>query len=218
MFCPRCGSTQSDDIRFCKSCGSNIEAVRQAVDSPATIGKFDWKKTWMTEMMQSSEEAVRRAAEIERLQGITPEVKRLNEIKAGVITASVGVGSMILIFVIMNGIILGGRISPGDAELLSRVWIAGIIPFFVGMALIINGVFVTKRVPETADTSHENDNPNRTAVPAAPTTILDGDSTNTYLPPPDTNELFPAAFSVTDETTRHLGEPMQRASATKNDD
>lgn len=215
MFCPRCGSTQSDDIRFCKSCGANIAAVRQAVDSPNASGKFDWKQTWVSEMLQSSEESVRRAAEIERLQGITPEVKRRNEIKAGVITASVGVGLMILLFVIMNGIILGGRVSPGDVELLSRVWIAGIIPLLVGMALIINGVFITKRTSEGPSRS-EILPPSANA--AAPTTLLDKETGNAYLPPPDTNELFPASFSVTDETTRHLGEPIGRVSVNKNED
>src|SRR5215218_4100105 len=179
MFCPRCGSTQSDDIRFCKSCGANILAVRQAVDSPKTSGKFEWKDTWLSEMMMSSREAVRHEAELERLQGITPEVKRRNEIKAGVITASVGVGVMILLIVLMQGIILSGKVDAGAAEILSRVWIAGIIPVFVGLALIINGVFVTKRVPELP--VHKTDADNLS---------LNESGSSEYLPPAETNELF----------------------------
>ena len=76
MFCPQCGSTQSDELKFCKSCGANLGAVRKAVETGDTGGKFDWNKTWVAEMLLSGEESVRRAAEIERLQGKTPEVKR----------------------------------------------------------------------------------------------------------------------------------------------
>ena len=31
MFCPQCGSTQNDELKFCKSCGVNLDAVRQAL-------------------------------------------------------------------------------------------------------------------------------------------------------------------------------------------
>ena len=31
MICPRCASNQSDDIRFCTSCGANLQAVREAL-------------------------------------------------------------------------------------------------------------------------------------------------------------------------------------------
>src|SRR6478752_6246894 len=98
MFCPQCGSTQSDELRFCKSCGANLNAVRKAVKSPESVERFDWGKTWIADIMRSPEEQVKRAAEIERIQGITPETKRRTEIKAGVITASVGVGVIVTVF------------------------------------------------------------------------------------------------------------------------
>jgi hypothetical protein len=41
--------------------------------------------------------------EIERRQGITPEVKRYNEIKAGVIVSSAGIGLSIFLFIFMQG-------------------------------------------------------------------------------------------------------------------
>jgi len=123
MFCPRCGSNQSEELKFCKACGANLFAVRQVVDSRETDEKFDWGKTWIAEMFMSSDEAEKRQLELERRLGITPEVKRYNEIKAGVITASVGIGVAIFLYFLMQGIILGGNIPPGDAEILSRVWI-----------------------------------------------------------------------------------------------
>ena len=74
MFCPQCGSTQPDELNFCKSCGANLGAVRQAVSSGQPPAKFDWTKTWVAEMLQSSEQSVRKERELELLKGITPDV------------------------------------------------------------------------------------------------------------------------------------------------
>lgn len=193
MFCPRCGSNQSEELKFCKSCGANLYAVRQVVDTREAGQKFDWSKTWVAEMFQSAEEATRRKAELERQSGITPEVKRYNEIKAGVITASVGVALAIFLFVFMGGIILGGDISSQAAEILSRLWIAGVIPLFVGIALIINGLFVSKKLVEVARRS------------ADPESLLEQPGMNPRaLRSADTTEFIPSGVSVTEETTRHL--------------
>src|SRR5687767_8963530 len=132
MFCPQCGSTQDDNLKFCKQCGANLQALRQIMATRDAEDKFDWSKTWVAEMFMSGDEAVKREAELERLKGITPEIKRLNEIKAGVIVASIGIGLMIFLFVFMGGLIASGRVSDAAAEILSRIWIAGVIPLFVG--------------------------------------------------------------------------------------
>ena len=196
MFCPQCGSNQSDELKFCKSCGTNMESVRTAVVTRDAGGKFDWNKTWIAEMMLSHEEVARRTAEMKRLRGITPETNRRNEIKAGVITGSVGVGLMITIFMVMQGIILGGFVSQAVAEILSRVWIAGIIPIFVGAALIVNGVFISKK--GQGSEVHETD---------AGMQELPGRDKADFLPPAGTNQLGSSIpFSVTDETTQHLAE------------
>ncbi|HEV8593005.1 MAG TPA: hypothetical protein VGQ55_12950 [Pyrinomonadaceae bacterium] len=192
MFCPQCGSTQNDELKFCKSCGANLQALRQVMATRDDEGKFDWSKTWVAEMFMSGEEAVKRAAEIERLQGKTPETKRRNEIKAGVITASAGVALMIALFMIMEGIILGGRVSDAAAAILSRIWIVGVIPLFVGLALIVNGMFVSKRID-----IHNTEKPWQEPE---------------FLPPAETNQLAAdIPFSITDETTQHLKTPEKSA-------
>jgi hypothetical protein len=195
MFCPQCGSTQSDDLKFCKSCGANLEALRQIMATREPGEKFDWSNTWVAEMFKSSEDAVRHQAEIERLQGITPEIKRLREIKGGVITASAGIGLMILLFVLMGGIVNSGRVSDAAAEILLRIWIVGVLPLFVGAALIFNGLFISKRGVRALSV-HETD---------TGTKELDAASSRNYLSPADTNDLAsPIPFSITDKTTRHL--------------
>src|SRR5215471_3475860 len=123
MFCPRCASEQQDDLKFCKSCGVNLEAVRQIIDNREAPGKIDWNRTWVAEMFLTNAERKRRDEEIERQRGMTPDVKRRNEIKAGVITSCTGAGVAIFLYVFMQGIILSGQPAPGADAILSRVWI-----------------------------------------------------------------------------------------------
>ncbi len=191
MFCPRCGSTQDEQFKFCKACGANMFAVRQVVDTRETDEKFDWGNTWVAEMFRSAGENKRLKLESERRAGITPEMKRVTEIKAGVITSMVGIGTAILLFVLMQGIILGGNVSQTAIEVLSRLWIVGVVPLFVGLALIINGVVVSKRLIELAK---------------QPTELTPGEGTEERaLPSADTNEFAGSRFSVTEGTTKHLG-------------
>jgi hypothetical protein len=187
MICPRCASNQSDDIKFCTFCGANLQAVREAVEAPEK--KFDWSNTWVAEMFMSGQMAELRKLEMERRLGITPEVKRYNEIKAGVIVSCVGIGVSIFLFFIMGAIALQ---NPRDAELLSRIWLAGVIPFMVGLALIINGLVVSKKIVEVIEREQKKNPPLTEGTPAK------------GLRAADTSEFIPTNFSVTDQTTRHL--------------
>ncbi len=194
MFCPQCGSTQSDDLKFCKVCGVNLHAVMQVVAAPESEEKFDWSKTWVQEMFLSADEKKRRKEEIERQRGITPEIKRYNEIKAGVIVSSLGIAIAIFLFVFMSGLIASGKVSPEAAEILSVLWIAGVIPLFVGLALMINGVVVSQKLVEAARRGSQ----------------MGGEGLEQHANPPslrsaDTNEFLPSPFSVTEQTTKHLG-------------
>ncbi len=198
MFCPQCGSTQSEDLKFCKVCGVNLYAVKQVVAPREPDEKFDWSKTWLQEMFLSAEEKKRRKAEIELQRGITPEVKRYNEIKAGVIVSSVGIAIAIFLFVFMGGLIASGKVSHDAAEILSRLWIAGVIPLFVGLALIANGAVVSKKLVEAArrnQMGHDD---------------LDGTSNPPSLRAADTNEFLSSPFSVTEDSTKQLGRSREK--------
>src|SRR2546429_8194100 len=164
MFCPQCGS-QNDALRFCKSCGVNLEAVRHATATRKPDEKFEC--------------------------GITPENKRYGEIKAGVIASSVGIGVMIFLYFLMQGIILSGQNPPSDAAILSRIWLAGIIPFFVGFALIVNGLFVSKRQVEI---QQRGSNAGEHALKTEGETPM--------LPSADTTEFITPPSRVTQRTTK----------------
>ena len=191
MICPRCVSEQSDELKFCKSCGANLEAVRQVLDTREPPPSFDWSKTWVAEMFLSQAEQKRRRRELELQSGITPDEKRRNEIKAGVITGCAGLGVAILLYFLMQGIILSGR-AAGAEEILSRIWVAGVIPIFVGLALIINGVFVSKRRGDHREILLPDSN----SLPAGPHRHTLGVG--------EISQPGSATFSVTEGTTKHL--------------
>lgn len=196
MFCPQCGANQNEELKFCNLCGTNLHAVRQAVvtrETEETGEKFDWSKTWVAEMFLSEGERKRREQEIERQRGITPEVKRYNEIRAGVITSCVGVGVAIFLYVFAEGLILSGQIPPHAVEIIRRLWVAGVIPLMVGIGLMINGLFVSKRLVEAV----RQDSPTR---PDA----LEKETERPSLRSADTAEVISPDFSVTEGTTKHL--------------
>ena len=126
---------------------------------------------------------------MERRLGITPEVKRYNEIKAGVIVSCVGIAVTIFLLFLMNAI---ANLNPANGDILRILWLAGLIPFMVGLALIINGVVVSKKMVEVME--REQNKPRG----------LDEGTAPRGLRSPDTSEFIPTNFSVTDSTTRHL--------------
>lgn len=184
MFCPQCGTTQPDEMNYCKSCGAHLQAVRTALERPGSVEELKLEKTWLGQALMTQDEK-------DRIRGITPEMKRRREIKAGVITASAGVALTVALFVLMEGIILSGRVTDATA-LLSRLWIVGLIPILVGGALIVNGAFIS---PRSKDKSDQIDPATNTAP-------------DELVSPAETNLLPDTPFSVTDETTRHLNEPV----------
>jgi hypothetical protein len=120
----------------------------------------------------------------------SPAEKRLRRIRAGIIMSSIGVGTAL-------GISLVSIISSEEG--LFFLASLGLIAFFIGVGLILNGVFLT--VPRSA----------------LPDRSSDADRQRELDLPPHTNDLaLPESAnvfsSVTEHTTRHLkeNEPTRR--------
>jgi hypothetical protein len=205
MFCPRCGSNQSEELKFCKVCGVNLRAIRKVVDTPRAVENIDQNKPWFAEMALSDAESKRRKEELDHQRGIAPEIERYNEIKDGVITGSVGLAAAICLHVFMKGLILSGSVSASTAEILSRLWVVGLIPLFVGLALIINGVVIGKKLAEIA----------RQAARTGPG-LPEKDTNPLALRSGENLEFVPSDFSVVEGTTKHLRSSDQTHSENRN--
>ncbi|MGH9937026.1 MAG: zinc ribbon domain-containing protein [Blastocatellia bacterium] len=209
MFCPGCGLQVSDDLKFCRQCGANLRGVREAMTPGSTGEKFDWSKTWVADMFLSEEER-------ERRRGVTPEEKRLNEIKAteekrlneikgGVITGLAGIGAMIFLYFFL-GIVAKGE-SARDAEILRNVWLAGVVPFLIGAGLLFNGLFISRRLVKLKEEQAQ------TALPTSPAPTAHPTPLPAALPAKTTDQLVAGAapsagYSVIEDTTAHLPEPV----------
>jgi hypothetical protein len=205
MFCPGCSLQVNDDLKFCRSCGANLRGVREAMTSRSTGEKFDWSKTWWAEMIYSPEE-------LERRRGITPEEKRLNEekkrldeIKGGVITTLVGLGMMISFYFFFGAV--AKNIPPHDAEIVRNLWLLGIIPTLIGAGLLINGFFISRRLVKLKEEL------TRAAMSATQPPIAHPTANPNALGAKTTDQLIvdaaqPAGYSVTEDPTAHLPEPV----------
>lgn len=187
MFCPGCSTQTADDSKFCKQCGANLFGVREAMASRGE--KFDWSKTWLADMFITEEERDRR-------QGITPEKKRNNEIRGGVITTAVGLGVMIFLRYLLEAV--ANQNGGHDAEIINRVWLAGVIPFLIGIAIIFNAVVLGGREVK----AKQRQMPAFPPSPPIPNQI-EAKTTGQLLAATD--------FGVTEHTTAHLAEraPVQ---------
>jgi hypothetical protein len=72
----------------------------------------------------------------------------------------------------------------------------------IGLALIINGAIVSKKMVEVMERQREQNKPNNLEEGPAPRGLRS----------PDTSEFVPANFSVTDQTTRHLENAERKSS------
>lgn len=191
MFCPKCGNEANAEVKFCRKCGANLQGVSEAMTGRGGSKPIDWDKTWVKEMLMSQEER-------ERRQGKTPEVKRMEEIKGGVITTAVGLGAMIFLYFFLGAVAAteGGK----DAMIISKVWLAGLVPFFVGLALIFNGLFISKRIVKLKQQQLDE-------LQAAQAPMLPTANTNQL---PEVETPYTTPYSVTERTTYHLQQPPNR--------
>jgi hypothetical protein len=190
MFCPACGLQVNDDLKFCRQCGANLRGVRDAMTSNSPEGKSDWNKTWWEDIAHAH--AMRELG-----IGVSPEEKRIKEIKAGVITSAVGVGVMFFLHFFFK-VATRGKYDE-IAEMLRSLWLVGIFPFLIGISLIFNGLFISRRLVKLKEQQSQPAMP-ASQAPAA----LPAKTTDQLV----ANSAQPAVHSVTEDSTLHLTEPV----------
>ena len=199
MYCPSCGSEERQLSQFCRACGTDLRIVRTSLERPDEI-----TASAITAREQISKAFADRIRELDsgrELEHVaedvlpqmekfleSPEERRLRRIRAGVITAAVGLGATIVTFLM----------AMEKSDFLPFVG-AGFITFLIGLGVVLNGLFFS--VPRKKLPGSEKD--------ALEQELLD--STLQYQAPQlrtKTNELSvpekAVAGSITEHTTHHL--------------
>lgn len=157
MFCPSCGSEERQLSQFCRACGTDLRAVRAGLERPdaitdsaatarAEIGRAIATK--IRELRGSSELKTMAEDVLPKIEEFleSPEEKRLRRMRAGVITSAIGLGAMLMFLLL--------AIVTRKEELLTPVF-AALVPFFIGLGIIINGKLLTVQKKQVPDNSQE---------------------------------------------------------------
>lgn len=205
MYCPGCGLEEIQSNQFCRACGTDLRPVRYALEAPDNItasavsardeiGRAVAQKIREASLKDLPDVAEEVLPEIEKFLE-SPEEKRLRRVRAGVVTSFIGIGGTIAFAL--------AAMLMGDNGIF-MVAGAGLVCFFIGLGLILNGIFLTVPRKRLSDRSTEG---NRQRELDARARSLDVKTNDLALPEP--TNLF---SSVTEDTTRHLEEkqPVRR--------
>jgi hypothetical protein len=200
MFCPSCGSEERQASQFCRACGTDLRPVRVSLEQPDSITAS--AVSAREEIGRAFAQKIREVQDARELKKVadhvlpqikkfleSPEEKRLRRMRAGVITAASGFGTIILGLVLASVIYgsVGQTLTVGGAGL-------GLLMFLVGLGLVLNGV----RFTEPRKTI-ENHSPN-----AQSQNQLDAGHSSPQIRAQTTSNLAAPVGSVTENTTLHL--------------
>ena len=199
MYCPTCGSEERQVGQYCRACGTDLRVVRRGLEQPdsitaSAVSAREQISRAMAEKIREIETThdLKRVAEdvLPQLEKFleSPEEKRLRRVRAGVVTAGVGLGAALLIFLM----------SIEAHDLIPFISL-GLITFLIGLGLIINGLVFTIPRKKIADRSGEADSQKELeAMQNTSNQLLNGPTTN------DLQRAHRPQPSVTEHTTHHL--------------
>jgi len=202
MFCPNCGEKENQLVQYCRTCGTDLRAVREGLERPdreaasiasareeiaraaaAKIKEGDW---WQVGAIAPEVEKLFESSQERHLRHQREdEQQRLRLLRGGTIATAVGLG-MILLFLLLS---LAQK---------NVVFLVGpsLIVFLVGLGVIINGLFFTIHKRTERDRSLDKQ---KREIP-------DGSSGDSAVAPralsPEQASFLP--LSVTEQTTRNL--------------
>jgi hypothetical protein len=196
MYCPSCGTEASDQTKYCVKCGVNLRRVKGVLGKggAGVREENDWGPERLQAQRLKSEE--RRKRQDERKKK-TPEEKRLNEIKAGVIVSNIGLGLMVFLNLLFSAI--ASAMDGPEANILRSLWAVGLVPFMIGVGILFNGLFISKRIVELKRQQDQADQ--QPSLFSAPNT-----SPVARLMEPAQSPILD--FSVTETTTTKLRDPV----------
>lgn len=204
MYCPTCGSEERQISQYCRACGTDLRVVRRGLERPdaitaSAVSAREQISQAMAEKireMEGSRELKQVAEDV--LPQITkflesPEEKRLRRVRAGVVTAAIGLGAALLIFLL----------SLGSHDLIPFIAL-GVITFLIGIGLVINGLAFTiprQTLADRSDDARAQRELETMVGGYAPTQLSAAQPTNDL---PSAHDRVAQRASVTEHTTHHL--------------
>jgi hypothetical protein len=201
MFCPSCGLEERYSNQYCRACGADLRSVRMALEKPdnitasAAMARDEIGRAFAQKIRETQDAIGMKIVAEDVLPQIekfleSPEEKRLRRIRTGSIVSFVGLGVTTAffftsIFVDKDFLVIAG---------------AGLVTFFIGLAFVINGHFLTVSKKILSDKSDDANSQRRLDVIES--------KTNELILPEGNREIF---SSVTEHTTHQLKkEPIPR--------
>ena len=206
MFCPNCGLNEDRTVQFCRTCGTDLGAVRDTLAQPnavsasiaaareeiasAAAAKIKEGQWWQVGAIVPEVEKLFESAEDRRLRLIrADEEQRLRRIRAGIMTAAAGLGAVLLSLLL----------SLAQKHALFMIG-PSLIALLIGLGTVINGLLFT--MPKQSALNRAPDEPQRDRFDLPPGKVA---KTGEVLTPPEPSLLRP---SVTEQTTRHLSSEL----------
>ena len=210
MFCPSCGSEERQASQFCRACGSDLRIVRAGLERPDSITAS--AVSAREEIGRAVAQRIREIEDPRYLRRITERVlpridkflesheeKRLRRLRAGMITASIGLGVGIPAFLLLTM-----PRSSDAAAFLGFMLVLSAVTLATGLGLVLNGLLFSRPGKRLEDKSAD----------ARMQNLLDSG----YVPPPKRSSEAQPSFrsqttsnlsqssgaSVTEGTTHHL--------------
>jgi hypothetical protein len=212
MYCPDCGSEERQMSQYCRACGTDLRPVRASLERPDSITAS--AATAREDIGRAVAEKIREVEDAEDLKRVaedvlpqiekfleSPEERRLRRMRAGVITASSGLGAGIGALVLLTF-----THKDDVAMLITMVLGLAFITFLIGLGLVFNGVRFTRPRKGLKDSSLDAQSQNLLDVASAPQ-LLPSAAPPELFRSPTTSDLqteLRAGSSVTEQTTRHL--------------
>jgi hypothetical protein len=210
MYCPSCGSEERQATQYCRACGTDLRAVRVSLERPDSITAS--AVTAREEIGRAVAQKIREletARDLERVaEDVLPQIekflesheeKRLRRMRAGVITAASGLGTLIVGLVLASIIYgtVGQLLTVGGAGL-------GLLMFLIGLGFVLNGMRFT-RPKGLEDLSSDAEMQNLLDAGYTAPQLKPNDKTSpTFRSQTTSNLTQDAGSSVTEHTTHHL--------------
>jgi hypothetical protein len=212
MYCPTCGSEERQMTQYCRACGTDLRPVRASLERPDSITAS--AATAREDIGRAVADKIREVEDADELKRVaedvlpqiekfleSPEERRLRRMRAGVITASSGLGAGIGLLVLLT------LVHKDDVAIwLTTMFGLAFVTFLIGLGFVLNGLLFTQPRKGLKDSSSDARSQNLLDVASAPQ-LLPRAAPPELFRSPTTSDLqteLRAGSSVTEQTTRHL--------------